>query len=148
MRLRRISGALGALLLLAGQVATATAQSNAVGPKAAVTIELNKLEQRDGACRTYLLFENASDRQFDPFRLDLIFFGSDGVITQRLVVDASPLRAGKSVVKLFDLAEQQCEEFSRILLNDVAACGDPAGRRDDCVDLVTPRSRSEVVFYK
>ncbi|MGO1118227.1 Tat pathway signal sequence domain protein [Rhodovibrionaceae bacterium A322] len=143
--MRRLIAVVGAALLLAGQAVGASAQSSA---DKTITIELNKLEQRDGACRTYLLFENATDQQLDPFRLDLIFFGSDGVITQRLVVDAAPLRAGKSVVKLFDLAGQQCADVSRILLNDVSPCGDASGERDDCVDLVTPQSRSEVVFFK
>jgi len=129
---------------LAGQ---ASAQQAAGGP-GRIAIELNKLEQVDQACRAYLLFENETDKQFVEFRLDLILFGADGVIMRRIAVDSSPLRAGKSVVKLFDLAELRCEDMARVLLNDVAPCADEEGSRQDCVDLVAPNSRTEVVFFK
>jgi hypothetical protein len=145
----RVVGAVAAMGILAsfGVPGKAIAQQGA-SERGRIAIELNKLEQVDQACRAYLLFENETDKQFVDFRLDLILFGADGVIMRRIAVDSSPLRAGKSVVKLFDLADLRCEDMARILLNDVAPCADDEASRQDCVDLVTPNSRTEVVFFK
>jgi hypothetical protein len=113
-----------------------------------IAIELNKVEQREGACRAYLLFKNPNESHFPTFRLDLVLFGKDGVIARRIAVDASPLRAGKSVVKLFDLTGLDCQTLARILLNDVSPCEDDGGARTDCVDRVVVSSRTSVDFFK
>src|SRR5690625_603345 len=113
-----------------------------------LVVELNKVEQLDNACRAYLLFENGQDSRFDEFRLDLVLFDGEGVIARRIAVEAAPLRAGRSVVKLFDLADLQCQTIDRVLLNDISPCADEAGPRDDCVDLVELRSRSDIEFFQ
>ncbi len=113
-----------------------------------IRIELNKLEKHDGACRAYLVFENSTERNFSVFKLDLVMFGPDGVITKRLAVDTAPLRAAKTSVKLFDLARLGCADVGRILINDVIECRDQKGKRTDCVTLVAPSSRSSVPLVK
>lgn len=132
----------GALGLAAATVAVpAAAQSP-------VTIELNKVEQLDAACRAYLLFENGHDSGFEEFRLDLVLFDAEGVIARRIAVEAAPLRASRSVVKLFDLNELRCEDIDRVLLNDISPCADGEGARQDCVDLVSLRSRTDIEFFQ
>jgi hypothetical protein len=79
------------------------AQDSKAGPRAE-TLELNKLESRDGACRAYLVLDNPTQAAFDSFKLDLVLFGTDGVILRRMAVETAPLRAEKKVVKLFDIA--------------------------------------------
>lgn len=134
-----LAGALGAALV--GMTAPAKAQTP-------VTVELNKVEQLDAACRAYLLFENGLDSGFEEFRLDLVLFDAEGVIARRIAVEAAPLRANRSVVKLFDLADLRCEEIDRVLLNDIAPCSDANGQRDDCVDIVALRSRTDIEFFQ
>ena len=113
-----------------------------------ITIELNKFEDQDGACRAYLVFQNQTDATFSEFKLDLVMFDADSVITKRLAVDASPLRPAKTSVKLFDIDGLACGDISRILINDVIACRDQAGARLDCITAVTPVSRNTVAFIK
>src|SRR3546814_7646809 len=62
-----------------------------------LAIELNKLETvgEGPACRVYLVFQNTTPQDFEKLRLDLVVFGTDGVVAKRLSVDAAPLPASK-----------------------------------------------------
>lgn len=116
------------------------------GPAAAasgVTIELNRLEQSGAACRVSLVVANPGEKTFDSLKLDLVFFDKDGVIAKRLAVEAGPVRASKTSVKLFDAAETSCEGLSRVLLNDVTSCGG----EQDCQALVSTSSRVKSVEF-
>ena len=107
-----------------------------------ITLELNKLEDREGACRAYLVFGNGSKERFDAFVLDLIVFDREEVIAKHLAVDAAPLRVDKTIVKMFDIAGIGCEQIGRILLNDITKCESVGDARADCIDAVVPSSRA------
>ena len=128
------------LMLLLFNASAVLAQDN-------IEIELNKLENKDDSCRAYLVFKNQTDSQFHEFKLDLVMFGSDGVISRRLAVDSSPLRPNKTSVKLFDIDGLSCDGISLILINDVLSCRDEY-ERDDCVDLIEASSKGDVSFVK
>lgn len=148
---KSIGAFFAAAAMLVGVAASSHAQTTTETPtegEAAVVVELNKVEQLENACRAYLLFENGHSSRFEEFRLDLVLFDSDGVIARRIAVEAAPLRADRSVVKLFDLADLQCETIDRVLLNDIAPCADEEGARQDCVDLVELRSRTAIEFFQ
>lgn len=121
--------------------------SSAVLAQDSIEIELNKLEDKDDNCRAYLVFKNNTDSLFNEFKLDLVMFGSDGVISRRLAVDSAPLRPNKTSVKLFDLEGQSCQGISLILINDVLSCKDEY-ERDDCVNLIEASSKGNVSFVK
>lgn len=112
-----------------------------------IEIELNKLEDKENSCRAYLVFKNHTDSQFNEFKLDLVMFGADGIISRRLAVDSSPLRANKTSVKLFDIEGLSCAGISLILINDVLSCRDEY-ERSDCVDLIEASSKGNVSFVK
>jgi hypothetical protein len=111
-------------------------------------IELNKLEQQDNACRAYLVFNNATDQDFQNLTLDLYIFGNDGTIAKRLAVNGAPLPPGKTRVALFDIRDMSCDAMNHILISDVIRCEDGSGSRDDCVSLIEASSRSETRFFK
>ena len=81
----------------------ATAQDQA--PTAAIAIELNKLEPADSACRIYFVLRNDTGDAYDALTVELVSFDQEGLVGQRLAVDLAPLRAHKTVVKLFDLPD-------------------------------------------
>jgi len=114
----------------------------------AVRVELNKLEPRDGGCRAYLLLKNGTDSAFETLKLDLAMFDPDGVVSRRLAVEAAPLPAGKTSLKVFDVDGLSCTDIGSVLLNDVAACADGSGARDDCLGLVSVGARGSVEFIK
>jgi len=111
-------------------------------------VELNRLEERGDACRVHLVLENKSPRAYTSYRLDLVIFSSDGVISRRLALETAPLRANKTMVKEFELAGLTCKGVGRILLNDIPACASDAGELGDCVTTTRVSSRASVAFVK
>src|SRR3546814_14695331 len=82
------------------------------------------------------------------FKMELLVFDTSGVIQKWLAIDASPLRAGKTSVKLFDVAGVTCDKIGAVLLNDVTACADATGEVPSCVDRVTPSSTAKPTLSK
>lgn len=126
-----------ALVLMLGGVAQADDR---------LSLELNKLEDTDDACRAYLVLDNGMAEAVDSLRLQLVLFDPDGVITRRLAVQAGPVGAGKTSVRIFDVSGQQCGEISRVLLNDIAECEGPDGEIADCAERLDLSSRADVPF--
>lgn len=111
---------------------------------AGLNVELNKLEPHGEACRLYLVFANDTAREFSAFKLDLVFFGREGVIAKRLAVDAAPLKARRTSVRLFDLPDIDCTGIGRILVNDVLECSEGREEVGECHSLVTVSSRADI----
>jgi len=131
------------LMLIVALVAFAASADDGM-----VRVELNKLEPRDGGCRAYLLLENGTGSAFETLKLDLAMFDPDGVVSRRLAVETAPLPAGKTSLKVFDVDGLSCTDIGSVLLNDVAACADGSGARDDCLGLVAVGARGSVEFIK
>lgn len=127
---------LAALLLLSSVALPGVAADDAL------SVELNKLEQREDACRAYMVIRNSSEAPYDAFKLDLVFFDQQGVIISRLLFNAAPLHAGKLHVKLFDAVDVQCEQVSAMLLNDVAECSSAGTPVQGCLERIETSSRA------
>lgn len=127
------------------------AVSTAVTAQAAdsgVSVELNKLEPQDGACRAYFVLENRSPIAFSTLKLDLVMFDTDGIVTKRLAAELGPLPLEKTSLKVFDMEDLPCTGLGRLLLNDVTACEDGSGPRADCLALLSASTRAPVPFIK
>jgi hypothetical protein len=141
----------GAILMgLAGAPAVAQESEAEAEPTDAaagtVSIELNKLEDRDNACRAYFVVENGTDIAFTELRLDLYIFDTEGEIFRRLLLDPGEIAPDKTRVMLFDATEIDCGGIGRFLLDGVLSCADTDGSREDCADLLTLSSRLETPF--
>ena len=113
-----------------------------------VSIELNKLQPSDKGCRIYMVFMNATAGAISSYKPDLVFFDRAGVIADRLVVEGGPLAAGKTRVKLFDVANLACKDIARVLLNDIHTCEGPDKNAADCLSLTSTASLGSVEFIK
>ncbi|MEG6509847.1 Tat pathway signal protein [Methyloligella sp. 2.7D] len=113
-----------------------------------LTVELNKLEPQQNACRTYVLFQNKGESAFSSLKFDIVAFDKDGIVAKRLAVEAAPLSAAKTQLKVFDIAEISCDKLGKLLLNDITACKDQNGDIEDCVSKITLTSKSDVPFEK
>ena len=111
-------------------------------------VELNKLEPNKEACRAYLVLENQVPSAFEALKLDLVMFDPDGIVAKRLAVEAGPLPAGKTRLKVFDVGGLACDRIGRMLLNDVLACKDGTGTRGDCLALISTSARNGLSFIK
>jgi hypothetical protein len=126
--------------------------------EAPLPLELNKLEplaQGEAGCRVYFVVTNPEAETIAQMRLDLILFGTDGVILRRIALDLGPLAPKKTGVRLFDLQGLACDSIGRVLINDVLAChaGDkPATNADQeraaCLDRLALSSRTKVPLAK
>lgn len=132
----------------AGAAAPAATATAAAAPAAGPTVELNRLEDAGAGCRLTLVVSNPGAQRFEELKLDLVLFDVDGVVARRLAVETGPVRANKTVVRLFDAADLSCARIGRLLLNDVVACADEAGSVAGCVDRIATASRATVPFER
>ena len=145
-RLRK--GRAAALGTIFSALAAAAPPAPARGGAPPIRLELNRLEPREAGCRVWLVLNNGGAEALDPFRLDLVLFGRDGAVSRRLAVDAGPVPAGRTVVRLFDVAGQPCESVGQFLLNDVLACnGAEPEARSACVERTALASHPEGVPF-
>jgi len=113
-----------------------------------VTLELNKFESIDTACRAYILLTNKTKASFASLKLDLVMFDKDGIVARRVAVEAAPIAAGKTSLKVFDIQGLKCDGIGRVLLNTVMSCADGGGPRKDCIGLIATSSRAGVSLIK
>jgi hypothetical protein len=140
----RHAGAVAAAATLAGLASAMATAADA--PK--ITVELNKLEPLEKACRVYLMVGNATDAGYSALKLDLVLFQPDGVIGKRVVVDLAPVKPQKRSLRLFDLDGMGCDRIASVLVNDVTDCKGDAGPLDNCVAGLALSSLSNVKFSK
>lgn len=132
-------------MLLVGLCALAAAPGHAGEPES-IRIELNTANPAEGTCRLSFVIANKGDAALTSLKLDLVVFGRDGVINNRLIAEMGPLRAAKTIVKTFEVAEA-CAGIGSILLNDVTACA--PGEAASCLDRLVLASRiSDIRFFK
>ena len=113
-----------------------------------VSVELNKLEPQDKACRAYLVIDNASGAAYQALKLDVVVFRTDGIIDRRLLIDLGPVRPAKKAVKLFDLDGLACDGIGSLLVNDVAECRDAVGPVANCLTRLRFTSRAAATLSK
>lgn len=138
---RRCARLIGSLVLYLAMAATIAQES--------LNLELNRLEPLASGCRFYLLFGNDTDLVYTDLKLDLVFFDKDGIIAGRMAVDAAPLKARKTTVKLFDIPELSCPAIHRVLLNDVLTCTRSPPQKDQgCLDKIHLANRTDIEFFR
>lgn len=138
--------AAAALLLL--PLPSLAQSSQPASPAATFSLELNRLDGVDGSCRVTLVEKNGTGAAFSTLKLDLVVFDREGLVTKRAGVDAGPLKAGRTVVRTFELKGLACENVGRVLINDVLSCEAEGINPDACLDVVEPRSRASATFDK
>ena len=162
------SGAALLCLVAASWHGSARAQQ-VPAPVAPIPVELNKLEPLPvpaaapgvaaapgPGCRAYIVATNPAPEPVTQLRLDLVLFGTDGVIARRIALDLAPLAPRKTTVRLFDLAGLSCDDIGRVLVNDVLACqsgqhegAPPADQaRQACLDRLQLSSRARAELIK
>lgn len=117
-----------------------------------LTLELNKLEpiaatggaagSATAGCRAYLVANDPEGGpKFDALRLDLVLFGTDGVIARRIALDVGPVQPGRMQVRPFELRDLPCDSIGQILVNDALICKAGGADQTECLDKVKTTSR-------
>lgn len=146
----------GLVLLALAAARPAMAADPAPPSPAPISLELNKLEPIPAAapgqapgCRAYLVASNPeAGEAVDGMRLDLVLFGTDGVIARRVALDLGPLPPGRTQVRPFDLRDQGCDGIGQVLVNDVLMCRVAGAERTDCLARLHMSSRAAAKLTK
>ncbi len=113
-----------------------------------VTIELNKVEQRDQHCRFYLMAENKLGHAIDTLKMELVLFDHDGIIKKNMALDLAPLPVAKKSVKAFQLKNTTCSDVSTLLVNRIMHCETPAGTLTECLQKLSLSSKTDIQFMQ
>ena len=114
-----------------------------------LTVELNKFEvgESDG-CRAFFLFRNSTVNSFEGFEMSLAILDQNGIIDQLLTIDAAPLPAARTTLKLFEIPQTGCDDISEILLHEIASCQPQNGTQIDCFPLIDLISKTSAGLVK
>ena len=117
------------LLAVAGPVTQVLAQE--AGP--ALGLQLNRVDQIEGACRLTFLAENALGADVGALSLETVLLDTDGIVERLTIFDFGALPDGIPRVRQFDVPGLACADLARVLVNAVADCDAPVtceGRLD------------------
>ncbi|MFW5881938.1 MAG: hypothetical protein ACOCTP_05415 [Roseicyclus sp.] len=107
-----------ALTALLPTVTPAAAQEEAGG----LSVELNRIDAMDGACRLTFLAENALGADLEALSLETVLIDADGRVDRLTLFDFGALPDGVPRVRQFDIPDLDCETLGRVLINGVADC--------------------------
>ena len=109
-----------------------------------LVIELNKFEDGEqNACQAFFLFRNSTDETFESFEMSFAILDGNGVIDRLLTIDASPLNASRTALKLFELPDISCADVSEILIHEIGSCKPQNQAEIDCFPLIDLVSRTD-----
>ena len=109
-------------------------------------LELNTLRPTESGCRLTYVARNATGSDVDAASFEVAVFDGEGAVNRLLILEFGKLRDGRTKVVQFDLANQPCDDISRLLVNAAAECAIAGSDGADCLDLLVPSSRTEVAF--
>ena len=111
-----------------------------------ISIELNRLQEIDNGCRMNLVFTNRMSQPIDLITVETVLFDQQQRVDRFLLLRARELPPGKIRVHQFDVADTQCAEIGRVLLNDVTECEGQGLDPAMCLAEVGLESRAGVPF--
>lgn len=145
-------GALGLAALFIGHTAAAQTASDTAPdsvPTGPLTVEINKFEANDtGGCRAFFLFRNETGLTFEGFEMSLAIFDATGVIDRLLSIDAAPLPAARTTLKLFEIPDIACTDITEVLLHEIPSCQPQNAGQMDCFDVLVLTSRTSATLVK
>jgi hypothetical protein len=112
-----------------------------------LTIELNRMQPSQDGCRLSFMAVNRLGANLDRTALEIVIFDAGSIVSQMLLLDFGQLPNQKTKVVEFDLS-LQCEEISRVLINDVAECAaaDEQNMVEQCFNALRTSNRAEIEF--
>ncbi len=113
-----------------------------------LSVELNKFEDVEGGCQAFFLFQNTTAQNFEGFEMSLAILSTNGVIDRLLTIDAAPLPANRTTLKLFEIPQTQCASIGEILLHDIGSCKPQNGQEMDCFSILSLGSRTAAPLVK
>ena len=113
-----------------------------------LTIELNKVQQSQDGCRLSFIAVNRMGASLEKTAMEVVFFDANDVVSEMLLLDFGRLPTDKTKVVEFVLQQQQCQQISRVLVNDVVECSsaEQQNMTQDCFNALKTSNRAEIEF--
>ena len=92
-----------------------------------LSVELNRIDPLDGACRLTFLAENTLGTDLDGLALETVLIDRDGRVERLTLFDFGALPDGVPRVRQFDIPGLDCAGLGQVLVNGVADCSHAAG---------------------
>lgn len=121
--------------------------SGAQAQSSKLTVELNKFEDSENqTCRAFFLFRNETDLTLEGFEMSMAILNTGGVIDRLLTIDAAPLPAARTTLKLFEIPQTACANISEILIHEIGVCKPQNEEPIDCFDIIDLVSRTDAAL--
>ena len=137
---------IGIAASLALSQAAAAQKPAPAAPAGKISIELNKMEERQGSCRLYFVISNRTARNVRNLELDVFLFDHDDIIAHRVGLNTRRLKRSRMHVRVFDIAKVTCAGIGKLVLNEVLSCTATGGGAAGCEDDLAPSSRARAAF--
>ena len=141
--IRASMAAATACWLVSAGSGAANAEDNAP-PAAALSVELNSLQQVNAVCRVVFMVENRLAADLKGVSFETVLINRDGVVDRLTVFDFKALPKGRARVRQFELPDTQCGTIGRVLINGAASCEGDGIAPSACIDGLSVSSRTDV----
>lgn len=145
------AGLFAATLLSIATLGSAFAQEAATPAPAPegttdLVLELNALQPSENGCRISFLATNNLGKDLEKAAFEVALFNAAGAIERLVALDFKTLTSGKTKVLQFNLAETQCDNVGRVLVNDVAACTGEGIEPGACLAGLKTQTKTDITF--
>ncbi len=110
-----------------------------------LSLELNRLTGNDNGCELAFVVANHMGRALDQSSFEIVIFNEESLVDMMVMLDFGALPDGKTKAKKFQIAGRSCESLTRLLVNDVTACGSEASNAE-CLEALSASTRTGVEF--
>ena len=121
----------------------AQAQSTGVVPSS-LSLELNTVEDIDGACRLTFVARNGTGSAIDAAIFETVIFDTSDRVVSLSLFDFGDLPAELPRVRRFTLPDQNCGDLGQALINGVNTCVVNGSESEICSDALSLSSRTEM----
>lgn len=139
-----MKSAFALLPVLAGLAAPALAQET-TAPQ--LLLELNAAQPSEKGCRITFLATNELGGTLDRASVEMALFTIGGAIERIVTLDFKGLTEGKTKVLQFELANLDCANLGRVLINDITACQGDGLAAEACLAGLVPSARPETIAF-
>lgn len=133
-----------ALAMVMSASTVTAAQEAAASPS--IGLELNGIEQVESGCRMTFVVANRLGSDIAKAAYEIALFDEEGLVDRLMVLDFQALPDGKTKVRQFDLADTECAEIGRVLINDATACEGDGIEPGACIANLITETRTDAEF--
>ncbi len=99
-----------------------------------LTLELNKVEEADGACRLTFRIVNRYQFKLEDINVEVYLVDNQGVALQSIQFPFGLVLPGKSRFAKFDIKGLPCSSIGGLFVNEFKSCKGSADMKLECLD--------------